>query len=231
MCDPFGTKKAASRAAEVAATGARQAADAQYGLTQEGLNYLKPFASAGTDANNLLADIIGTNGPEAQQKALGMYKTSPSANLLQQVRDEMVRGTVGKYASGGLSRSGAITEDLTRRTADLDLGNYGNWENLIKGQGQQGLSAAGSMSTGYGHLGAIKGSGIAGEANARSAGITNKANANANLWGGGLNLLANVAGFGMGNDWFGNNGSAARGTLNTANGPSGAASSWMPNSW
>jgi hypothetical protein len=207
MCDPFGTKKAATRSAEVAATGARQAADAQYGLTSEGLNYLKPFASSGTDANNLLADIIGTNGPEAQQKALGMYKSSPSANLLQQVRDEMVRGTVGKYASGGLSRSGALTEDLARRTSDLDLGNYGNWENLIKGQGQQGLQASGALSSGYGNLGAIKGSGIAGEANARAAGITNKANANAGLWSGGLNLLANAAGFGMGNDWFGSKGS------------------------
>jgi hypothetical protein len=214
MCDPFGTKKAASRAAEVAATGARQAADAQYGLTEQGItkaeNYLAPLVGAGTEGTNLLRQILGLEGQAGQQQALGMYQSSPEANLLARARVEAVRSGQGQFASRGMLRSGALTEDLANRLSQYDVEGFRNYENTAKGLTNLGASAAGQganiVNQGFGNLGAIRGSGIAGAANATAQGITNKANANANLWGGGLNLLSNVAGFGMGNDWFGNKG-------------------------
>jgi hypothetical protein len=252
MCDPFGTKKAAERSAQVAAQGARDAASAQEARTREGLdkylgtyypeaqnyltssrdaavNYLQPYIDAGSQNATLLNDIIGVNGPDAQTAALGKYQSSPSANLLKQVQDEALRQTAGKWASEGGYKSGSMIQDLSRRQSDIALGDYYNWENLSKGlanMGQGSASQAASITSNTGSnqanlansagtnylstlsdIGAIQGSGISGAANATAQGITNKANANANLWGTGINMLGSVAGFGMGNDWFGLNSS------------------------
>ena len=190
MCDPFGTKKAATRSAEVAAQGSRDAANAQYGLTEQGLNYLQPLVESGTESRNFLRQILGFEGQGGQDKVLSDFRSSPDNNLLQAARDEAVRRSTGQHAAAGLSRSGALTQDLAERTSGMDLDAYYKWRDQNSGLFSTGANAAGAMSEGYGNLGAIKGSGIAGAANATSAGITNRANANANLWGTGANLLA-----------------------------------------
>ena len=111
-----------------------------YGQAQ---GYLDPYVQAGQGYNEVLANIIGINGPGGQSTALGMYEGSPIASLIAKARDEVVRGTRGEAAAAGMSRSGNLLKDLTDRTADLDLRGYDNWQGLLANQNQMGYGAAG----------------------------------------------------------------------------------------
>ena len=215
-------------AAEDAANAANQASKLQAQKIQEGVdklegltgkaeadiksglgkaqNYLKlfdPYVESGEKATGLLDDILGTNGADAQASALETYKSSPSAQLLQDVIANTVRTTQGEMASQGLSKSGAMTESLGRRLSDVNLTNYYNWENLAKGLSSQGLNAAGSKAQlgsnnemnaasnlanlkqnlgsnvleAYSRIGGAQASGVIGGANARLAGAQASNNA------------------------------------------------------
>lgn len=193
-------KAAGNAAAAAGQAGKAQANGIRTGIKQSGKlytsaqNYLSPYIDQGIEGSNLLRDIIGLNGPEAQGRALQMYQSSPSSSILDGVREEAVRRTAGEFASGGLARSGAHEEELARRMSDIDLSNYYNWEGLSKDQQQIGASAAGQASNNamsrsgnllgaYSDIGTAKAGGIVGGANARLAGTM-----------GGMNYLANSAG-------------------------------------
>ena len=202
-------KKAAAQ--QEAAIGRGISESGQYYDTAQG--FLSPYTEMGTSSASLLQDIIGTNGPEKQAAALAMYQSSPSASLLKTAREEAVRGSIGKYASGGLSRSGAFTEDLARRTSDMDLANYGNWENLSKGLLNTGANAAGQASS----LASGRGSDIlnarTAQGTARASGTIGGANAQIAGFQGMNNYAQNFLGrASQGNDW-GGSGIAASGSL------------------
>lgn len=197
----------ASKAAKQAA--AQQERAIQQGISESGTYYdnaqsfLSPYTEMGTSSASLLQDIIGQNGPEKQAAALAMYKSSPSASLLNDARAEAVRGTVGKYASDGLSRSGALTVDLARRTSDMDLANYGNWENLSKGLLNTGSNAAGQAS----NLASGRGSDIlnarTAQGTARASGTVGAGNAQLGGFQGAQNYAQNFLGRMSQNDWGG----------------------------
>lgn len=199
-----------NKTADAAKSASRQQSRGiERGLTQSqpyyesAQNYLAPYVGSGQDTGNLLNDIIGLNGPEAQQAALGMYQSSPSANILQDVIANATRQTGGEFASSGLYRSGAHQEELARRLADISLGDYRNWQNLGAGlynTGANAASRAAGLATGRGAdiLGARTGQGTAqasgtiGAANANIAGIT-----------GATNYLQNFLGKAGQNDFYG----------------------------
>ncbi len=221
--------KAQKQAGAMGADAARQAAAQQQasidrGISesqpyyQQGQNYLSPYVQAGQQSSDIMNDIIGLNGPEKQQAALGMYKSSPRANLLQQARDEAVRRATGEYAARGMSRSGALTQDLAERTSAMDLDQYGQWENLNSGlfnTGANAASAAGNMAvnrgntvldarTGQGTAGAL---GTMGAANYTIGGNIGASNANMAGMNGVNNWLQFAAGGAGQNDWLKNFGS------------------------
>ena len=221
--------KAANKAA------ARQEAAINQGLSDSGKLYdtaqgfLTPYTKMGTDQASLLQDITGVNGPEAQQRALGMYQSSPSASLLNNARDEAVRASVGAHAARGLSRSGALTQDLAERTSAMDLANYGNWENLSKGLLNTGANAAGQAST----LASGRGSDIlnarTAQGTARASGTVGGANAQLAGFNGMQNYAQNFLGRMSQNDWGGSGGGGDVGMnswLPTVNATSGG----IPNS-
>ena len=135
----------AERSARLGARGAEEARGASEGYYREGQNYLDPYVKSGRQSGDLLADIMGYNGPEAQANALRMYQSSPSANLLKQVQEEALRQTAGKRASQGGFRSGAMIEDLSRRQSDLALNDYSrNWLGLASNMYGTGANASGA---------------------------------------------------------------------------------------
>ena len=201
--------KAASKASGQQVKAINQGIDESGKFYDTAQGFLSPYVDMGTDSASLLQDIIGQNGPERQKAALAMYQSSPSASLLNNARNEAVRSTIGKYASGGLSRSGALTQDLAERTSAMDLANYGNWENLSKGLLNTGANAAGSASS----LASGRGSDIlnarTAQGTARASGTVGSANAQLAGFQGAQNYLQNFMGKASQNDWFGAGGSGS----------------------
>ena len=215
----YNSNRAANAAREA---GRQQAAGIERGINEsgdiyeQGQNYLSPYVESGATYARLLDDIIGTNGPEAQAAALQMYKSSPSASLLDAARAETIRRTDNQFAAGGGANSGARITELGRRTADLDLANYHQWQNLPMGMFNTGVNAAGAAAGLAGQrsgqvLGARSGQGTA-----LASGTIGAAN-------------AQLAGFNTANNYLqyalrGSN-DLSRG-FQTANGPSYSPSSW-----
>lgn len=204
----FGANKAAKSAREAAALqqqGIETGINQSQPYYEQGQNFLAPYVKQGQQTGNLLNDIIGLNGPDAQARALGMYKSSPSANLLENARAEAIRSGQGQFASRGLLRSGALTEDLARRTSDLDLTDYYKWQGLGENTFNTGANAASRASglaidRGDTILGARTGQGTA-----AASGTIGAANANIAGLGGANNWLQYAAGrIGQGNDWWKN---------------------------
>lgn len=181
----WGAKKASDAAKDAAAA---QRAGIQKGISssqpyyETAQNYLSPYVQAGTDSLTLINDIIGMNGPEAQQRALQMYQSSPSANILKQVQEEALRQTAGKFAAQGGYKSGSMIEDLSRRQSDIALGDYRNWEDLSRGVFNTGANAAAGAANlasrrgadligAYTDIGTTNASGIAGNAGGQIAGM------------------------------------------------------------
>lgn len=184
------------------------------GYYDQGQNYLAGYRRSGEKATGLLEDILGFNGTDAQNNALAMYRSSPSSQLLGDVRGEAVRRTMGNAAASGLSNAGSTTESLARRLSDIELNNYYNYEGVAKGLSGQGLQAAGMSaqlagSRGNAILGARSGQGSA-AANSLMAG----ANAGNAAIGASTNAWSNFAGKASNIDWskYFNSGSGSSGS-------------------
>ena len=118
----------------------RGIADSQ-GYYDESQNALAGTRQRGDQNATLLDDITGLNGPEKQQNALAMYRSNPSAALLGKAREEAIRRTIGSSAAAGLSNSGSAATSLARRTSDMDLGDFYNWQQNPRAMAQMGTSA------------------------------------------------------------------------------------------
>lgn len=186
--------RAARDAANQQAAGIERGINETEGLYREGQGYLAPYVERGATYGNLLDDIIGINGPEAQARALEMYKSSPSASLLDAARADTIRRTDNQFAASGGANSGARLLELGRRTSELDLANYNQWQNLPMGMFNTGVNAAGAAAGMAGQragqvLGARTGQGTAlasgtiGAANANLAGLNSSTNYLQNLLG------------------------------------------------
>jgi len=227
----FGASRADKSADQAAAAAQYAAYQQQQGIKkgikestpfyEAGQNYLSPYVTAGTENNELLRDIQGLNGPEAQQRALAMYESNPSNVLLKNSLAEIARQTGGELGALGLAHSGARTTETWNRSAPTILENYRNWQGLAQQGAQTGASAGGVAAqlaqqrgqdilkarTGIGTAGA---SGTIGAANAQMAGTL-----------AGNNYLMNAAGRvagtdfskfkfpSFGTDWAGGSGGAA----------------------
>lgn len=214
--------RAAERAAAQQAAGIERGINETEGLYREGQNYLSPYVEGGAIYGQLLDDIIGVNGPEAQGRALAMYKSSPSATLLNDARAETIRRTDNQFAASGGANSGARITELGRRTADMDIANYNQWQSLPMGMFNTGANAAGAAASLAGQrsgqvLGARTGQGTA-----LASGTIGAANAEL----GGLYNATNWLNYGL--QQAGRNDLSRRGGFPTANGWSTSPNSWLP---
>jgi hypothetical protein len=167
----------------------------------EAQGYLDPYRQAGEYSTQLLLDILGQNGPEAQARAKAMYESSPSAQLNQAVLDDATRRTLGSYAAGGLSNSGSATESLARRLSGLTLDDYHKWQGLAQGMSGQGLQAAGLSSQLAGNYGGQTLNALSGIGSAGAASTMWGANAENAAWQSGTNSFNNLLGMASKYNW------------------------------
>ena len=193
---------------------ARYRADIDRGIAEsgefydQGQNFLAGMRQRGDRNADLLDDITGLNGPEAQQNALAMYRNNPSAALLGTAREDAIRRTLGSAAASGLSGSGSAAMALARRTGDMDLQDFYGWQanpRQMAGAGMQANALAAQLATQRGGqiMGARSSLGQAGagaslmRGNAQIAGI----GAQGQAMGAGIGQLGQIGQNALGQWW------------------------------
>jgi hypothetical protein len=140
----------ANQAASSAKKAARQQAKGiQQGITEseplytEAQNYLSPYVQSGQEYAGLMRGVQGLD-EESAASARAAYDRSPSARLLEDVKAETFRRGMNTWGAAGGGNSGRAIEDLSRRTSDVELGDYWKWANQGMGMYGTGANAAGT---------------------------------------------------------------------------------------
>lgn len=105
---------------------------------------LQPYADTGGLALSRQADLMGLNGPEAQEAARGGFTTDPGyAFRLSQGVNALDQSATSK---GGLY-SGAAMKALTRYGQDVGSEEYGKYFGRLSDLAGRGQDAAGNISS------------------------------------------------------------------------------------
>jgi hypothetical protein len=190
----YQSSKAAKEAAAAQQAGLKKGINASNQYYGEAQNYLSPYVESGTTNLNLMNNIVGNNGTDAQGSALSQYQSSPSANLLQQVQNEALRQTAGQWASNGSYRSGSMIQDLSNRQSQNALNDYYNWQNTVSGLATSGQNAATNASNLASNQGNNLLQAYTNVGNAQASGITGSASAWNNALGNAGQYAANYLG-------------------------------------
>lgn len=159
--------------------------DAQ-GYYTQARDSLDPYAQGGQKGYTTYQDTLGLNGDAARAAAQAIYTSDP---IQQQLADTQLNRLFKQYNAGGMGNSGANRLAASRAW----LENYGNWQNQLKGVGDQGLQVAGTqagLTQGLGDLAYGYGATKAGNA-------INYGNALAGTRNIGIQNLLNVGGLAM----------------------------------
>jgi hypothetical protein len=111
-------------------------------LFSQGAENLQPFATSGTQANNLQAALSGALGPEAQKQAFSSYQMSPGAQFAQEESERAI--TRNAAAIGGLG-GGNVRDELSRRAVGTYMQDFGNQFNRLGEVANRGYGAASSL--------------------------------------------------------------------------------------
>lgn len=125
--------------------------------------YYSGMVQGGTQANSMLYDLLGLNGPGAQQQAMAAYSNSPGYDA------QLAAGTQALDQSGaaaGMSKSGAQMKALQGYGQDLYNQGYQTYLGQLAGVGNQGASGASGLMGNSTQAGNI----AIGAGNARDAG-------------------------------------------------------------
>jgi len=168
--------------------GYDEAGKAIYGSYGNARDEYNPWKESGTKANNIIADLSGANGPEAQKAAYASFQTSPD----YQVRVDAANQALQRSAmAGGNLFSGNFAHAMQRQNQDMASSEYGNYYARLMGLSDRGLNAAGRVSDLYASEGNALAS-LYGNRGLRLADLsTGEGNASANLY---AQLGSNVAG-------------------------------------
>jgi hypothetical protein len=156
------------------------AGDARYA---EAENMFAPYAQSGQQGQKIYDDLLGINGPEAQQAAQGIYAGDKyEQDALNQGNNAMLRyfNARGNVGSGAPLLAGA-------RAAGE---RYGSWRDLFRGRGQQGQEATNAMAG----LRAQRGDMAIGRGTTLAGNTINKGNFDAQNSMTGVNNLLKVGG-------------------------------------
>jgi hypothetical protein len=146
-----GSAKKASRSAETAQIGFLDRALGEFSnqRDQDRVAYA-PFTEGGSAGLSSLLDLLGINGPEAQQRAMGIVQSSPAlASVIRNGEESVLQnasatgGLRGGDTQRGLAdfRSDAFAQELERQ-----IGRLGGISNMGL-QAVGGASGAGQNST------------------------------------------------------------------------------------
>jgi hypothetical protein len=100
---------------------------------------LAPYQQAGTGTAQIMADLSGASGPEAQAAAYQAFESSPG---YQFARDEAMRGVLQNAAATGGLGGGNVLRALQDRAANLASTEYGNYYNRLADLAGRGIQAS-----------------------------------------------------------------------------------------
>lgn len=192
----------ASNQQEKAAQGAAnaQAAAASGGISEEQRQFeyiqalLAPYVQAGNTALSGQQDLLGSNGPEAQQKAIAELQNSAQFQALAQQGENAILSKAS--ATGGLrggnvqAALGQFRPQLLSQLIEQQYGRLGQISSL--GQASAAGQAAMSQQQGVNIAGLLEGMG-----QAQAGGILGQGYANAGL----INGISQFGGALAGVDW------------------------------
>lgn len=142
-----------------------RAATAENALTQQGIDAILPFLTAGTEQLPGLAEGATAGGLGARLQEI--IQGDAFGGLI----GERQRGLQGQLSAGGLTRSGTALESAANIPTELAL----QLEQLLTGRSQQlagqGLGAGGSIANLFSQQGVAAGSGIVTDAQSKAAGL------------------------------------------------------------
>lgn len=113
--------------------------DALQNASKTAAGLYRPFLDSGTVANKTLADLLGSNGPDAAKAAMDGWQMDPSFTF---TRDQGIKSLDASAAKRGMLLSGnqvQATQDYGTGLANTYFQNY--LQNLAR-QSQQGQAAA-----------------------------------------------------------------------------------------
>lgn len=153
-------------------TAAKEASKAQQNASQQGMEeqrrqfdalqaLMKPYVQSGTGALQGQNDLLGLNGFNKQQSAIGNIENSPFfKSQYQQAENALLQNA---SATGGL-RGGNTQEALADNRSNMLFGNVqqqlqnlsgvaSNGQSAAAGLGGQGLQFGNNIAQGYGDIG------------------------------------------------------------------------------
>lgn len=166
----------ASNQAKQAAKGAAnaQAGAAQAGIDEQGRQFdavkelLAPYVNAGNSALTAQQDLNGTNGPEAQQKAIAALQGSPQmASMIQQGENGILQNASATGGLRGGNTQGALAQFRPQLLTQMINDQYAKLGSQVQiGQASAAGQAAAGMQTGtnvanlMGNMGTAQAGGI-----------------------------------------------------------------------
>lgn len=186
-----GKAKAAKAAAAAQAAALQQGIDTVKGQEQQNYDLTGNWLEGGKAALGQESQILGLNGPEAQQSIIDQLQASPLYQSLFRTGQNTI--LANGSATGGL-RGGNIQSSLANFGSDTlskviqqQLANLGGLssQGLAAGQGIAGLNTDSATSI----ASLLNGQGVA-----KAGGIIGKANANADMYSAVAKTVGQVAG-------------------------------------
>jgi hypothetical protein len=184
-------KSAASDASGASAQGAQMGIDEQRRQFDAIQKLLSPWVSAGTGALGSQKDLLGINGPEAQQAALDAIQKSPEfTSMMNQGENAILQNASATGGLRGGNTQAALAEFRPKVLSSLIESKFGKLGALSS----MGETAAGNQALLGGQTGANVSNlmGRIGSANAGNA--LAQGQANAKLWNGVAGTLGYLAG-------------------------------------
>lgn len=148
-------------AANQAKQAAKGAANAQAGAAQSGIDeqrrqfdevkqLLAPYVNAGTSSLAAQQDLLGTNGPEAQKKAIDALQNSPQmASLVQQGETGILQNASATGGLRGGNTQGALAQFRPQLLTQMINDQYSKLGQITQiGQASAAGQAAAGMQTG-----------------------------------------------------------------------------------
>ena len=160
--------QAAGEASRAGIQGLKKARKAGMGQLRKGIGVLEPFAQAGEGANDLLSNLLGVNGPEAQEAAYEVYQQSPG---LQDLINKAMADIDQSAAHGGNLRSGNTMSELLLRGGRLRLEDFRDWQDRLTGMSAQGLGAATNQANIRTQMAQLSANTLAGQGRFKAGGI------------------------------------------------------------
>jgi hypothetical protein len=160
-----------------------------FGMAEQGFD---PWITAGTGAENIIADLNGVNGPEAQSAAYERFKSDPSYRFqVDQANQALQRSAIGGNKN---LFSGNFADASNRLNQGLASQSYGNYYNRLMGMSDTGLNATSTRSNIYGRHGTALANADLGLATNLAGSEIAQGQSKANMYGDMFSSLASGAG-------------------------------------